>query len=52
MVKLSTIVLLMGVILSFHETLWGWAGLFAIGWALLASVEYNLGKMRRDRSEA
>ena len=44
MVRLSVIVLLMGVILSFHETLWGWAILFAVGWAALASLEYNLKK--------
>jgi len=43
--KLGFIIIMMGVILSFHDTLWGWAGLFAIAWALLASVEYHLKKM-------
>ena len=42
--KLAVIVLMMGVILSFHETLWGWAYLFAVAWAALASLEYNLKK--------
>ena len=47
MVRLSAITLMMGVILSFHETLWNWAILFAIGWAVLASVEYRV-KRRVD----
>ena len=49
MVKLSTIVLMMGLILSFHDTLWGWAGLFALGWALLAAVEYRIKLVREGR---
>jgi len=48
--KLSTIVLLMGIILSFHDTLWGWAGLFAVAWAALASVEYNIGKRKVNKA--
>ena len=41
--RLAIGVLLVGIGLSFHDTLWGWAGLFAVAWAVLATIEmrYN-----------
>jgi len=45
MVRLSTIVLMMGLILSFHDTLWGFAFWFVVAWAGLAALEYRLRKL-------
>ena len=45
MVRLSTIVLFMGLILSFHDTLWGFAFWFVVAWAGLAAVEYRIRRM-------
>ncbi len=41
--RLAVGVLLVGIGLSFHDTLWGWAGLFAVAWAILVAIEmrYN-----------
>jgi hypothetical protein len=41
--RLAVGVLLVGLGLSFHETLWGWGGLFAVAWGILAAIEmrYN-----------
>jgi hypothetical protein len=41
--RLAVGVLLMGVFLSFHNTLWGWAGLAVLVWAVLVAIEmrYN-----------
>ena len=40
--RLAIGVLLVGIGLSFHDTLWGWAGLFAVAWAILAAIEMRL----------
>jgi hypothetical protein len=41
--RLAVGVLLAGVALSFHNTLWGWAVVFAVTWGVLAAIEmrYN-----------
>ena len=41
--KLALGVLLMGLFLSFHDTLWSWAGVATIVWAILVVIErkYN-----------
>ena len=41
--RLAVGVLLVGVALSFHDTLWGWAGVALLVWASLAAIEmrYN-----------
>ena len=39
---LSVSVLLVGVALSFHNTLWGWAGVALLVWASLAAIEMRL----------
>jgi hypothetical protein len=41
--RLAIGVLLMGVALSFHDTLWGWAGVCVLVWAGIAAIEmrYN-----------
>jgi hypothetical protein len=41
--RLAVGVLLVGIGLSFHDTLWGWGGVFAVVWAGLAAIEmrYN-----------
>ena len=39
---LSVSVLLMGVAMSFRDTLWGWAGLFVLAWAGLSAIEMRL----------
>lgn len=44
MLRLSYVAIFAGVILSFHDTLWPLAFWFVVGWAALASLEYNLGK--------
>jgi hypothetical protein len=46
MAKLGVIVLFMGVILSFHDTYWPYAIWGLVGWALLASLDYNIRKWR------
>ena len=50
LIKLSLIVLMMGVILSFHNTLWPLTFWFVVGWAGLAALEYNLEKKRKGRT--
>ena len=39
---LSVSVLLVGVALSFHDTLWPWAMLALIAWASLSAIEMRL----------
>jgi hypothetical protein len=41
--KLAIAVLLVGLALSFHDTLWGWGGACAVAWSFLAAIEmrYN-----------
>jgi len=41
--RLAVGILLMGVFLSFHETLWGWAGMAVVAWAGCVAIEmrYN-----------
>jgi len=39
---LSVSVLLMGVAMSFHDTLWVWAGLFFLAWVGLSAIEMRL----------
>jgi len=36
---LSVSVLLVGIALSFHDTLWVWAGLALVAWASLVAIE-------------
>jgi len=44
MLRLSYVAIFAGVILGFHDTLWPWAFALVVGWAILASLEYRLGK--------
>jgi hypothetical protein len=37
--RLAVGVLLVGIALSFHDTLWVWAGLALVAWASLVAVE-------------
>jgi len=41
--RLAVGVLLVGIALSFHDTLWGWAGIALVVWAGLVAIEmrYN-----------
>jgi len=39
---LSVSVLLVGVALSFHNTLWGWAGVALVVWVSLSAIEMRL----------
>jgi hypothetical protein len=42
--RLAVGVLLAGVLLSFHDTLWGWAGVAVLAWAILAAIEMRYTK--------
>jgi len=42
--KLAVGVLLMGLFLSFHSTLWGWAGLAVLAWAGAVAIEMRYNK--------
>jgi hypothetical protein len=42
--KLAVGTLLVGVGLSFHDTLWGWAGVFVLAWAFFAAIEMRYNK--------
>ena len=44
MVRLSYVSLLIGAVLSFHDTLWPWTLAFVAGWAALATLEWHFGK--------
>ena len=37
--RLAVGVLLVGIALSFHDTLWVWAGLALVAWASLVAIE-------------
>jgi len=52
MIKLSAVVIMIGVILSFHNTLWPFAFWFVVAWAGLAAIEYNLDKKNKGRTGA
>ena len=40
--RLAVGVLLVGVALSFHNTLWGWAVVALVVWASLSAIEMRL----------
>jgi hypothetical protein len=42
--RLAVVVLLMGLFLSFHDTLWGWAGLAVLVWAGVVAIEMRYNK--------
>jgi hypothetical protein len=37
--RLAVGTLLAGLLLSFHDTLWGWAGVAVLAWAIVATIE-------------
>ena len=41
--RLAVGILLAGLLLSFHDTLWGWAGVAVLAWGIVAAIEmkYN-----------
>ena len=41
--RLAVGIVIAGVLMSFHDTLWGWAGVAVLAWAIVAAIEmrYN-----------
>jgi hypothetical protein len=37
--RLAIGIVIAGVLLSFHDTLWGWAGVAVLAWAIVATIE-------------
>jgi hypothetical protein len=42
--RLAVGILLAGVLLSFHDTLFGWAGVAVLAWAIVATIEMRYTK--------
>jgi hypothetical protein len=42
--RLAVGILLAGAVLSFHHTLWGWAGVAVVAWAIVATIEMRYTK--------
>ena len=42
--RLAVGILLAGLLISFHDTLWGWAGVAVIAWGIVAAIEMRYNK--------
>ena len=42
--RLAVAIIGSGVLLSFHDTLWGWAGVAVLAWAVVATIEMRYTK--------
>jgi hypothetical protein len=42
--RLGVSIILAGLLLSFHDTLWSWAGLAVLAWAIVVTIEMRYTK--------
>jgi hypothetical protein len=42
--RLAIGILLAGLLISFHNTIWGWAGVAVLAWGIVAAIEMRYNK--------